>query len=186
MFARNSAQSSAVWTSDSAFVLQDGIEAGERGRALAEARLRALHPLPEGKKHHSTDFEKRLRKIFDKQTTEHVQPWLTLEFWQQEIDNVLVQGIFGRGSTASVVDRIHAVWPELSTTWLRDRMEEVARAGLPRWVQNEFWVAEVDPLLLVGIDRANRFRKEALDRVLKANSGIQIGAIKARALVGEA
>lgn len=182
MFARNSAQSSAVWTSDSAFVLQDGIEAGERGRALAEARLRALHPLPEGKKHHSTDFEKRLRKIFDKQTTEHVQPWLTLEFWQQEIDNVLVQGIFGRGSTASVVDRIHAVWPELSTTWLRERLEEVARAGLPRWVQNEFWVEEVDPILLVGIDRANRCRKEAFDRVLKANSGIQIGAIKARAL----
>ena len=183
MFARNSAQSSAVWTNDSAFVLQDGIEAGEPGRALAEARLRALHPLPEGKKHHSTDFEKRLRKIFDKQTTEHVQPWLTLEFWQQEIDNVLIQGIFGRGASKSiVVDRIHAVWPKLSVPWLCDRMEEVARAGLPRWVLNEFWVAEVDPILLVGIDRANRFRKEAIDRVLKTNPGMQIGAVKARLL----
>ena len=62
-----------------------------------------------------------------------MQPWLTLEFWQQEIDNVLVQGIFGRsGSKSSAVDRIHAVWPELSAAWLRDRMEEVARAGLPQ------------------------------------------------------
>ena len=182
MFARNSSQSSAVWTSDSAFVLQDGIEPGDRGRALAEARLRALHPLPEGKNHHSTDFEKRLRKIFERQTAEHVQPWLTLEFWQQEIDNMLVQGIFGRESTDSVVDHIHTVWPGLTTSWLRDRMEEVARAGLPRWVQNEFWVAEVDPILLVGIERSNRFRKEAIDRVLSANPGIQIAAVKARLL----
>src|SRR6202047_4342258 len=153
MFARNSAQSSEVWTSDSAFVLQDGIEAGERGRALAEARLRALHPLPEGKNHHSTDFEKRLRKIFDKQSTDCTQPWLTLEFWKQEVDNVLIQGILGRSaSKASAVDRIHLVWPLLSATWLYDRMEEVARAGLPQWIQNEFWAGEVDPILRVGVE----------------------------------
>src|SRR5215469_10162920 len=105
MGARHGAQSSAVWASDSAVVLLDGIEAGDQGKGLAEARLRALHPLPEGKNHHSTDFEKRLRKIFEKQSVDHVQPWLTLEFWQQEIDNVLTQGIFGRsGSKSSVVD----------------------------------------------------------------------------------
>ena len=180
MSARHGAQGGAVWTSDSAIVLLDGVEGNEHGKGLAEARLRALHPLPEGKNRHSTDFEKRLRKIFDTQLADHVPPWLALEFWQQEIDSVLVQGIFGRESTASVVDRIHAVWPGLATTWLRDRMEEVARAGLPRWVQNEFWAAEVDPILLVGIERSNRFRKEAVDRVLSANPGIQIAAVQAR------
>jgi hypothetical protein len=181
MGAKHGAQYSAVWTSDSAVVLMDGIEASEPGRRLAEVRLRSLHPISEGKRHYSTDFEKRLRKIFDKQTGDHAQPWLVLEFWQQEIDNVLVQGIFSRnGSKSSVVARIHAVWPELSATWLQDRMEEVARAGLPQWVQNEFWAAEVDSILLVGIDRANRCRRAAIDRVLKASPSLQFGVVSAR------
>jgi hypothetical protein len=179
--ARHDVQNSAVWTSDSIVVLLDGIEANEQGKRLAEARLRALHPFSEGKDHYPTDFEKRLRKIFENRSADHIWPWLSLEFWQQEIDNVLVQGIFGRnGSKSSVVDRIHAVWPKLSATWLSDRMEEVARAGLPRWVQNDFWVMEVDPTLLVGIDRANGFRSNAVGRVLKRYSTLQIGTVWAR------
>lgn len=181
MGARHGAGISAVWTSDSSAVLLDGIEANEQGKKLAETRLRALHPLCDGKDHHSTDFEKRLRRVFDNGSADQVQAWLTLEFWQQEIDNVLVQAIFGRnGSKSSAVDRIHAVWAKLSPPWLCDRMEEVARAGLPRWVQNDFWAAEVDPILQVAIDRANRFRTEAVDRVLKTCSGLQIGAVWAR------
>jgi hypothetical protein len=181
MRARLGPQICAVWTSDSAVVLLDGIEPDEHGKGLAEARLRALHPLPEGKIRHSTDFEKRLRKIFEKQIGDREQPWLTLEFWQMEIDNVLVQGIFGRSGTKSgSVDRIHAVWPKLTVAWLRDRMEEVARASLPRWVQNEFWATEVDPILLVGLDRATRFRREAVDKVLRACTGLQIGTVWAR------
>jgi hypothetical protein len=178
MGARHGAQSSAVWTSDSAVVLLDGIEANEHGKGLAEARLRALHPLPEGRDHHSTDFEKRLRKIFEKHSADCVQPWLAPEFWQQEIDNVLIQGILGRsGSKSSAIDRIHAVWPEISAAWLRDRMEEVARAGLPRWVQPEFWATEVDPILLIGVGRATRFRREAVDKALRTWPGLQIGAV---------
>ena len=181
MRARLGPQICAVWTSDSAVVLLDGIEPNEHGKGLAEARLRALHPLPEGKIRHSTDFEKRLRKIFEKQTGDREQPWLTLEFWQLEIDNVLVQGIFGRSGTKSgTVDRIHAVWPKLTVAWLGDRMEEVARASLPRWFQNEFWATEVDPILLVGVDRATRFQREAVDKVLRACPGLQIGAVWAR------
>src|ERR1700722_9803823 len=115
-------QSTAVWSKDSAVVLLDGIEYTERGRVLAEARMRSLHPLPGGKSHYSTDFEKRLRKIFEKYSTDCGQPWLTLEFWQQEIDNVLIQGIFGRNaSKSSAVNRIHSVWPSLSETWLYGR-----------------------------------------------------------------
>ena len=145
MGARLGAQSIAAWTNDSAVVLLDDIKANECGKRLAEARLRALHPLPEGKNHYSTDFDKRLRKIFEKQSADIVQPWLTSEFWQQEIDNVLIQGIFGRSaSKSSAVDRIRVVWPGLSAIWLYDRMEEVARAGLPEWIQNEFWAVEIN------------------------------------------
>jgi len=181
MGARHGAQSSAVWASESAVALLGGIEASDQGKGVAESRLRALHPLNEGKDHHSTDFEKRLRRIFEKQSDGHAPQWLTLEFWQQEIDNVLVQGIFGRSaSKRSVVDRIHAVWPDLSSAWLFCRMEEVARQGLPQWVQNEFWAEEVDPILLAGLDRANRFRKEAIANALKEYPILQIGAVSKR------
>jgi hypothetical protein len=177
----DSPRSRAVWTNDSAAVLLDGIEANERGKGLAEARLRALHPFPEGKAHHSTDFEKRIRKILDRQSGDRMQPWLAPEFWQLEIDNVLVQGIFGRsGSKSGALDSIHTVWPKLSVGWLRDRMEEVARAGLPRWIQNEFWATEVDPILLAGVDRATRFRREAVSKVLRSRPGLQIGAVWSR------
>ena len=180
MSARRGIQSSAVWTRDSAIVLMDGIEANGHGRRLAEARVRALHPIPEGKQHYSTDFKKRLRKIFEKQSGGHPQPWLDLEFWQQEVDNVLVQGIFGRNVSKGVVERVRAVFPELSATWLHDRIEEVARAGLPQWVRNEFWATEVDPLLQAGIDRANRCRRVVIDRVLGAFPGLQFGVVSAR------
>ena len=181
MGSRHGAQSIAVWANDSALVLLDGIEDTDRGKELAEARLRSLHPLPEGKSHYSTDFEKRLRKTFEKQSADWVPPWLTLEFWQQEIDNVLIQGIFGRStSKSSAVDRIHSVWPGLSASWLFDRMEEVARAGLPQWIQDEFWTAEVDPILRVGVERAHRYRCGAVDAVLKAYPTLQIGAVWVR------
>jgi len=181
MGARLGAQSIAAWTTDSAVVLLDGIKANECGKRLAEARLRALHPLPEGKNHYSTDFDKRLRKIFEKQSAECVHPWLTSEFWQQEIDNVLIQGIFGRSaSKSSAVDRIRVVWPGLSATWLYDRMEEVARAGLPEWIQNEFWAVEIDPILRAGVERAHRFRCEAVDAVLRADPVLHAGAVWVR------
>ena len=181
MSQRHGAENRAVWESHSAVVLLDGIEASDRGKGLAEGRLRALHPLPEGKDHHSTDFEKRLRKVFEKQSDDHPPPWLTLEFWQQEIDSVLVQGIFGRsGSKASIVDRIHSVWPKLSAAWLLDRMEEVARDGLPQWVQNDFWAEEVDPILLTGLERANRFRREAIAKALKEYPALQAGSVAKR------
>jgi hypothetical protein len=181
MGARHGAQNSAVWASDSAIGLLDGIEASVQGKRLAEERLRALHPLSEGKDQHSTDFEKRLRKVFEKQSDGHPPQWLTLEFWQREIDNVLVQGIFGRsGSKVGVVDRIHAVWPDFSAAWLHDRMEEVARQGLPQWVQNEFWAEEVDPILLAGLEQANRFRREAIAKALKEYPVLQIGVVSNR------
>jgi hypothetical protein len=181
MGARHGAENRAFWIGDSAVVLLDGIEASDQGKGLAEARLRALHPLSEGKDHHSTDFEKRLRKVFEKQSDDHPPQWLTLEFWQQEIDNVLVQGIFGRsGSKASVVDRIHAVWPDFSAAWLHRRMEEVAREGLPKWVQNDFWAEEIDPILLAGLERADRFRKQAIAKALKEYPVLQIGAVSKR------
>jgi hypothetical protein len=59
-------------------------------------------------------------------------------------------------------------------------MEEVARDGLPQWVQNEFWAEEVDPILLAGLERANRFRGEAIAKALKDYPTLQVGAVSKR------
>jgi len=134
MGSRQGAQSIVVWANDSALMLLDGIEDTARGKELAEARIRSLHPLPEGKNHYSTDFEKRLRKIFEKQSAEWSPPWLNLEFWQQEIDNVLIQGIFGRSTrsparwTVSIPSGQAYLHPGCSTEWRRSR-EPASRSG---------------------------------------------------------
>ena len=86
----------------------------------------------------------------------------------------------GAHRSPAAVDRVHSVWPGLSTTWLYNRVEEVARAGVPRWIQNEFWIAEVDPILRVGIARAHRFRCGAVDAVLKAHPVLHAGAVWVR------
>jgi len=96
---------------------------------------------------------------------------------------VLIRGVFGRsGSKASIVDRLHAIWPNLSAAELLDRMQEVARDGLPQWLRNEFWPEQVDRILLTGLERANRFRREAIAKALKACPALQVGAEPATVL----
>ena len=93
----------ATWTKDPR-VLLEGIENSEQGKQLAQQRLKILHPPLPGKDRYSQDFEKWLRKVFKKESADGLQPWLTLEFWQKEIDRVLIEGIFG-GSEAREEDR---------------------------------------------------------------------------------
>jgi hypothetical protein len=101
-----------------------------------------------------------------------------LEFWQQEVDKVLIQGIFARNlAKDDVVDRVHSVWPKLSTSWLGARIEEVARTGLPRWMDHTFWAVEVDPILLSGIQNASQCRCDAVEMVLRAFPQLCIGMI---------
>jgi len=146
------------WTPQLDEVLLEGIEDNDQGRQVANERLKSLHPIPRGRDRHPRDFEKWLTKIFEREPENGFRLWLTLEFWQQEVDRVLVEGIFSRHAARdAAVDRIRSVWPKLSPPWLCERMEEVARLGLPRWMDRRFWVAEVDPMLHeVGSGPENR------------------------------
>src|SRR5208282_5809762 len=48
---------------------------------------------------------------------------VSLEFWQHEVDKVLIQGIFARNVTQDeVVQRVRSVWPKISISWLGARM----------------------------------------------------------------
>jgi hypothetical protein len=178
MSAKHGAKESAAWTRELDVILLDGIEDNRQGKDLARERVKALHPLPQGKDRYPKDFEKWLAKVFEKPSEDGVAPWLSLEFWQHEVDKVLIQGIFARNVTQDeVVQRVRSVWPKLSISWLGARMEEVARTGLPRWMDQAFWATEIDPILLSGLRNASQCQSEAVETVLHAFPQLHVGMI---------
>ena len=178
MSAKHGAKESAAWTGELGLLLLDGIEDNQHGKQLAQDRIKALHPPPQGKRRYPKDFEKWLAKIFEKASEDEVPAWVSLEFWQQEVDKVLIQGIFARNvAKDEVVERVRSVWPTLSSSWLGARMEEVARTGLPRWMDQTFWTAEVDPILLTGIQQAGHCKREAVDWVVRTLPQLQVNMI---------
>jgi len=178
MSATHGAKESAAWTRELGLILLEGIEDDRQGKQQAQERVKALHPLPPGKNHYPQDFEKWLTKVFEKPSEDKVPPWLSLEFWEGEIDKVLIQGIFARNTAKDeVVDRVHSIWPKLSSLWLGARMEEVARRGLPRWMDQTFWAAEVDPILLSGIQNATQCQHEAVEIVVRVFPHLHAGMI---------
>src|SRR6267378_7201372 len=178
MSAKHNAKESAAWTRELDVILLDGIEDNRLGKDLAHERVKALHPLPQGKDRYPKDFEKWLAKVFEKPFEDGVAPWLSLEFWQHEVDKVLIQGIFARNVTQDeVVQRVRSVWPKLSISWLGARMEEVARAGLPRWMDQTFWATEIDPILLNGVRNARQYQCQAVAMLLLAFPQVHVGMI---------
>src|SRR5260370_29085184 len=178
MSAKHGAKESAAWTRELDVILLDGIEDGRQGKDLAHERVKALHPLRQGKDRYAKDFEKWLTKVFEKPSEDGAAPWLSLEFWQHEVDKVLIQGIFARNVTQDeVVQRVRSVWPKLSIVWLGARMEEVARTGLPRWMDQAFWTTEIDPILLSGLRNASESQCEAVETVLHAFPELQVGIV---------
>src|ERR1700684_165586 len=178
MSAKYGAKESATWTRELDVILLDGIEDNRQGKDLAHERVKALHPLPQGKDRYPKDFEKWLTKVFEKPSEDGVGLWLSLEFWQHEVDKVLIQGIFARNVTQDeVVQRIRSVWPKLSISWLSARMEEVARTGLPRWMDQAFWATEIDTILLSGLRNASECQSAGVETVLHAFPQLHVGMI---------
>ena len=178
MSANHGAKESPAWTRELDFILLDGIEDNGQGKDLAHERVTALHPLPQGKNRYPKDFEKWLTKVFEKPSEDGVALWLSLEFWQHEVDKVLIQGIFARNVTQDeAVQRVRSVWPKLSISWLGARMEEVARTGLPRWMDQGFWSTEIDPILLSGLRNASQCESEGVEIVLRAFPQLHAGMI---------
>jgi len=99
MSTKHGGKESAAWTRELGIILLDGIGDNRQGKQEAQERVKALHPLPQGKERYPKDLEKWLAKVFDKPSEDGVSPWLTLAFWQQEVDKMLIQGLFARNVT---------------------------------------------------------------------------------------
>src|SRR5260370_2317440 len=178
MRSKHGGKENAVSTRELDVILLDGIEDNRLGKNLAHERLKALHPLGQGKDRYEKDCEKWLTKVVEKPSEDGAAPWLSLEFWQHEVDKVLIQGIFARNVTQDeVVQRVRSVWPKLSIVWLGARMEEVARTGLPRWIDQAFWTPEIDPILLSGLRNASESQCEAVRTCRHAFPERQVGSL---------
>jgi hypothetical protein len=169
--------SSAVWTPELSGVLMEGIEDTHPGCTRAQEKLKLLHPLPPGRKRYPTEFERWLKKIFEGRPVAGDRIWLTAPFWRNEVDRALIETIFGNTSKDEVIARICSAWPKLSALWLNERLEEVARTGLPSWVDKDFWANEVDPMLLVGIRNSNACEKDAVETAQRKWPELEAAAI---------
>ena len=133
MSAKHGAKESAAWTRELDVILLDGIEDNRQGKDLAHERVKALHPLPQGKDRYPRDFEKWLAKVFEKPSEDGAAPWLSLEFWQHEVDKVLIQGIFVRNVAPS---GMLSLWtaPGITLTSFNDRAKQSAYSSSSLWM----------------------------------------------------
>jgi hypothetical protein len=74
MSAKNGAKESAAWTRELGLILLDGIKDDQQGKQLAQGRVKALHPLPQGRDRYPKDFEKWLTKVFEKPSEDGLPP----------------------------------------------------------------------------------------------------------------
>jgi hypothetical protein len=54
----------------------------------------------------------------------------------------------------SAIRQILRLQPALDRATVGIQLDQIARAGLPAWVNSNFWNREIDPLLLIGQNRS--------------------------------
>src|SRR5262249_41757843 len=135
-------------------------------------RMRALHP--------KLNIE-TIKKRLDGTGTDHPPGWLNPNFWMDEIDLALLEGIqFGSREQQEAIARIRALWPQLSVEGLTDRMEEVATNDLPAYLCDDFWVGGLDRILLSGLKQGAQGAKAAVNKVLKIRPELRVEVIQRR------
>lgn len=158
-----------------ASILLDGIvgaDIRDSGEKHALEQMRALHPQLK-----TTAVQKKLAQ----RSPDGSPLWMTLEFWLDEIDSVLLEGIFsGRAGQTEAIERLCRTWGKLNRRELDNRMEELATQGLPRFLQDDFWQEELDAVLLDGITADGHRVRRAVDKVLRLNPDLRIEVIWAR------
>lgn len=135
-------------------------------------RLRILHPKlkPEA-------IAERLRGARAGQSPS----WLTVGFWSKEIDLVLLSGTQGgQVDRAAAIDRIRRVWPRIEAQALSERMEELALDGLPAYLQDRFWTAEMDGLLDAGLKDGRPGQQAAINKILRMHPELRIPLVRKR------
>ncbi len=152
-------------------IMGPGSEDLDRNRA--ERVMRVLHPRLK-----PNAIQRRLAPLAPDSSPQ----WRTVEFWLREIDFVLLEGIHsGRHGQSEVIERICRTWAELDAKMLKQRMEELAHRGLPKFLQEDFWQEEgIDPVLLAGLKAGGQALRHAVGKVQSMQRDLRVEVIWAR------
>lgn len=113
--------------------------------------------------------------------SENKPSWLRAEFWEEEIDLVLLEGIQrGAKGRDEAIAKIHTCWPKIGAEVLKGRLEELASSELPAYLQDEFWAGGLDRILLAGLKQGRQGEKTAINKVLKIHPGLRVEVIQRR------
>jgi hypothetical protein len=105
---------------------------------------------------------------------------MTPEFWKKEIDLTLIEGIYGgKAKQLQSIERIRAVWSELDSEALSERVEKLAAESQPQWFQKNFW-ERLDPILLSGMRQGKMGERKAVGKVLRQHPELRIERVWAR------
>ena len=141
-------------------------------RRQALERLRTLHP------------KLRPKGINERLGGAHVgryRSWLTVDFWSQEIDLVLLAGVQGgKGGRHQAIERIRSVWPAIDAEALAQRMEKLASNGLPAYLQQKFWTPEMDRILIGGLQDGMQGQQVAINRILRMHPDLRVELVRNR------
>src|SRR5262249_35029974 len=150
----------------------DEIAGGSQGPHQAVETMRALHP--------KLNIE-TIRKRLEGTDPDHPPSWSNADFWRDEIDLALLDGIHDGSKGQSIaLDRIITIWPKLDRDVLRARMEELALDALPEYLREKFWTGELDRILLEGIRQGKLGERRAVDKILKIRPGLRIEIVWSR------
>lgn len=107
--------------------------------------------------------------------------WLTVSFWSEQIDLVLLAGIQGgKAGRDQAIERIRLVWPAIDAEALGQRMERLASNGLPAYLQEKFWTPEMDRILIAGLQDGTRGQQTAINRILRMHPELRVELIRNR------
>jgi hypothetical protein len=158
-----------------AILMKEILAAGSEdlARSRSEELIRGLHP-----KIKTAAIEAKLTG----NTPDGSPTWLTAAFWIREIDLILLEGIHnGRRGQSNVIARLRDIWPQLDANVLTERMEGLAKRGLPNFLHDEFWREEgIDPILLAGLKAGGQAIFQAVGKVERIYRDLRVEVIWAR------
>ncbi len=145
---------------------------GEGGDARLQAleRLRTLHS--------KLKPEAIARRL---ETAGHAPRWLAADFWIEELDWVLLEGIqSGKRGRSDAIEGIRAVWPAIDAEALSERMQKLALNGLPAYLQDKFWTPEMDRILVGGLKDGTQGEQAAINRILRMHPELRVELVRHR------
>lgn len=151
------------------------VSAANLGEARQQAfeRLRTLYPKLKPKAINE--------RLVDGTPVGRYPSWLTTDFWNEEIDFVLLVGMQGgKAGRDQAIERIRSVWPAIDREALRQRMEKLATAALPAYLQEKFWTPEMDRILIAGLQDGTQGQQASINKILRMHPGLRVALVRNR------